>query len=382
MGIELRESVIGEAKSDHVAQFLDVVDYIYREDPSFVRPLDLDMKDRFSKKNPFFLHAEGVMITAHHNGKCVGRATAQVDREHLARHQDDAGFFGWLDTVDDPAVAKLLLGRCEAWLSGKGMRVMRGPFSFNINEESGCLVEGFDTPPMLYMAHHRAYQGGLIEAAGLEKVKDLYAWKYVVGHGIPKRAERAVEEIRQLPEVTSRTMDLGHMERDVRIAMDIFNDAWSENWGFVPLTEPELRKMAQDFKLLLVPDLTQIVSVDGEPVGMCVAVPNLNEAIADLNGKLFPVGLPKLLYRLKVKGTRSARLVLLGIRKKLRNVRKYAALSAYMYSHINEQGKKRGISDAELSWTLEDNGPVNAGIRLMGGQIYKRYRVYEKAIGS
>jgi hypothetical protein len=183
-----------------------------------------------------------------------------------------------------------------------------------------------------------------------------------------------------MTEVSHRTASLKNLDRDVELLVDVFNDAWSDNWGFVPFSRKEVEKMAADFKLLLMPDITCIVSIAGEPAAVAVALPNLNELIADMHGKLFPLGLPKLLWRLKVQGPRSARLALLGIRKKWRHVRKYAALSAFMYAEMNEGGKRLGIREGELGWTLEDNGRVNAGIQLMGAKHYKTYRVYEKSL--
>ncbi|HWP07385.1 MAG TPA: hypothetical protein VNN72_16655, partial [Polyangiaceae bacterium] len=177
MSVEIREIPLG----GKLEPFLDVVNYIYRDDPNYVRPLDMDMKQRLSRKNPLFEHAEGTLFTAHRNGYCVGRISAQIDRDHIARHKDDAGFFGFLDTIDDEEVASALLEAAAGWLRERGMKRMRGPISMSINEELGCLVEGFDTPPMILMQHHRPYQGGLIEKAGLAKLKDVYAWRYTVG---------------------------------------------------------------------------------------------------------------------------------------------------------------------------------------------------------
>ncbi len=374
--VEIRETSMG----GHLHDFLDVVTYIYQGDPHYVRPLDMDLKDRLNpKKNPFFEHGEGAVFTAHRNGRCVGRVTAQIDREHLDRYKDKTGFFGFFDTIADEEVASALLARAESWLKGRGMTHVRGPLSLNINEELGCLVEGFDTPPYILMPHHRPYQAGLIEKAGYAKEKDFYAWSYVVGE-INARVKRAREEIKALPEVTSRMVSMKDVERDVEILVDVFNDAWSDNWGFVPLTRNEVRKMAQDFKLILLPEITRIVSIDGEPAAVAVALPNVNEMITDLRGKLFPLGLLKLLYRLKVQGPRSGRLVILGIRKKWRHMRKYAGLSAFMYAELNDSGKRLGIRSGELGWTLEDNGAVNAGIKMMGGKPYKKYRVFSKAI--
>jgi hypothetical protein len=374
--LEVRQVPMG----GDVRDFLDVVSYIYASDPAFIRPLDQEIKDRLNpKKNPLFEHAEGTIFLAYRNGKCVGRITATIDREHLERHKDSTGFWGFFDTVDDPEVARELLARAEAWLRGKGMTRARGPISMSINEELGCLVEGFDTPPVFMNPHHHPYQGALIEKAGYAKLKDFFGWHYTVGD-LNARAKRGHDEILALPEVKSRPVDMKHVARDVEIIVDVFNDAWSDNWGFVPATRNEVRKMASDFKLILEPGITRIVTIDGEPAAVAVALPNLNELARDLNGKIFPTGVFKLLYRLKVQGPKSARLLILGIRKKFRNVRKYAGLSAFLYAELNNNGKKLGIEWGELGWTLEDNGAVNAGIRMMGAKPYKKYRVFDKAL--
>jgi hypothetical protein len=374
MAVEIRETKIGGKLND----FLNVVDYIYRGDPNYVRPLDMETKDRLSPKNPFFEHAEGAVFTAYRNGWCVGRVTAQVDREHLARYHDDVGSFGFIDTIDDEEVAKALLDAAGNWLRARGMKRIRGPLSLSVNEEIGCLVDGFDMPPMIMMPHHRAYQGGLIEKAGFSKLKDAFAWRYQVGD-LPPRARRAHDEIEAMPEIKSRHVDMKNLDADLRIIMDVYNDAWSDNWGFVPMTERELSKMAADLKLIAVPELSYITEIDGEPAAVALALPNLNELIADMKGKLV-MNLPKLLWRLKVVGPHSARLIILGIRKKYRNQRKYAAISAYLYAKMNAAGKRLGLSWGELSWTLEDNAAVSAGIKLMGGKVYKTYRIFEKAL--
>jgi len=358
--------------------FLDVASDIYAGDPQWIRPLDMDIEGRLDrKKNPFFDHGEASAFVAYRGGRRVGRITAQIDRAHLERHKDDAGFFGFLDTEDDAEVAKALLEEAAKWTRARGMKKLRGPLSLNINEELGCLVEGFDTPPMIMMPHHRPYQGGLIEKAGLTKLKDFYAWTYDVGR-VPARAQKAHDEILAMPEVKVRHADPKRLEAEVLLLTDIFNDAWSDNWGFVPLSKREMAKMASDLKLILMPEITFLVSIDGEPAAVALALPNVNELVADLNGKLLPFGVLKLLYRLKVKGPESGRLIILGIKKKWRGVRKYMGLSAYLYVAMNHAAAKLGMKRGELSWTLEDNGAINAGIRLMGGRIYKKYRVYER----
>lgn len=375
MSLEIREVPLG----GNLKEFLGVVDYIYRDDPNYVRPLDFDIKGRLSTKNPFFEHAEGAVFTAHRNNFCVGRVTAQIDHEHLARHTDDTGFFGFIDTVDDQEVADALLSRARRWCADRGMRRIRGPFSLSINDESGCLIEGFDSPPMVMMPHHMPYQGNLIAGSGFEPIKTLFAWRYEVGNLKP-RVARARDDISAMPEVMSRPANPKNLEGDVRIIMDVFNDAWSENWGFVPYTQGELRKMAEELKLILRPEITRIAFVDGEPAAVAVALPNVNAALHDLGGQLFPLGAAKLLYRLKVQRPETARLAILGIRKKFRKSRKYAGLSTYLYALLNDAGQKLGIRWGELSWTYEDNGPVNAAIKMMGGKIYKKYAIYERHV--
>lgn len=376
--VEIRQVPFG----GNIRDFLDVVGHIYQHDAHYVRPLDLDLKDRLNpKKNPFFEHAEGTIFTAYQRGRCVGRITAHIDREHLARHRDDTGFFGFIDTIDDPNVAKALLGRAEEWLQHRGMKFIRGPMSLSVNEEIGCLVDGFDHPPVIMMPHHRPYQGGLIEQAGYSKEKDVYAWRYQVGE-MNARVRKAHDEIAALPEVRTRLISVKDMSRDIALVLDIFNDAWSDNWGFVPTTHAEGAKFASDMKLLVIPEITRIVEIDGEPAAFAVAIPNVNELIGDMNGKLFPLGLPKLLYRLKVEGAKSGRLVLLGIRKKYRMQRKYAALSLFMYAQMNDSGRRLGMTWGELGWTLEDNAAINTAVKMVGAKRYKTYRVYNKSLGG
>jgi hypothetical protein len=375
--VEIREHRMGLDLEDFIRVQYD----IFRNDPAYIPPLEMELRDRLTPgKNPLFEHAEGTLFTAWRGGKLVGRCSAQIDREHLRVHQDETGFFGFLDTIDDADVAHRLLASAESWLKARGMKRVRGPFSLTINEESGVLIDGFEHPPVLMMPHSTRYQAGLIESYGYEKVQDLYAWKYVVAEP-PPRAAKAHADMMALPEVRFRSVDKSRMRQEVDTLVEIFNDAWSENWGFVPATEAEVAKMAQDFKLLLDPDLAFFAEVEGREVGMVVCIPNLNEAARDLNGKLFPFGWAKLLYRLKVKGTSSARLVLLGLRKDMRAKKRYGALSTAMYAELAYRGmKKPQYKWAELSWTLEDNRPINLGIKAMRAQIYKTYRVYEKAL--
>ncbi|WP_437830067.1 hypothetical protein [Sorangium sp. So ce1153] len=378
MAIELRELRKGDRKV--LKDFLNVVDTIYEGEPNYIRPLDLDIADRLDKKkNPFFEHAEGTAWVAYKDGRPAGRITAQVDHEHLRVHRDETGSFGFFDTIDDAETAQALLAEAAGWLRARGMKRMRGPYSLSTNEEIGCLIEGFELPPVMMMPYHRPHQRRLAEEAGLEKVKDLYAWGYTVGD-VPPRAQKAHAEVLAMPEVHTRCGDPKNLNRDIRILMDVYNDAWSDNWGFVPMTEKELIKWSKDVRLILLPELTKITFIDGEPAAVSLGLPDLNQLIKDFHGKLLPTGVFKLLWRLRVRGPKTGRLVVLGIRKKWRHVRRYAGLSAFLYVEMNRAAQLLGMTGGELGWTLEDNAAINAGIRLMGGRVHKKYRVFERAL--
>jgi hypothetical protein len=378
MPITIREHKLGQ----NLDLFIRAGHEVFRGDPAWIPPLEMELRDRLTPgKNPFFEHAQGALFTAHDGDRVVGRISAQIDEEHLRLHRDDAGFFGFFDTIDDPKVATRLVEEASVWLRQRGMKRTRGPFSLNINEECGLLVGGFEHPPVIMMAHSRPYQSTLAEAAGLTKIKDLFAWRYDVAE-IKPRAERAWKQIKEMPEVRLRSVDKSKMESELRIVMDIFNDAWSDNWGFVPATEAELVKTAKDMKLIIDEELAFIAEVDGAPAGMCICIPNVNEAIRDLGGKLLPFGIPKILWRMKVKNPKTGRLMLLGIKKEYRGRKKYGGLSMAMYVELATRGRAKGYQWGELSWTLEDNHPINLGIKAMGAKVYKTYRLYEKELGA
>lgn len=377
MSIDITHHRLGEDLDD----FVQVAYEVYRDDPAWVAPLQAEIRDRLTPgKNPFFEHADCALFTARRDGKLVGRISAQIDQEHLKRHQDEAGFFGFFDTVEDQEVADALVARAEEWLARRGMSVLRGPFSLSINEELGLLVDGFDRPPALMCPHHRPYQGSLAEGAGFTKAKDLFGWWYKV-EDPPTRPERAWQEVRAMPEVRFRPLRPMRLKKEIDVIVDIFNDAWEDNWGFVPSTQAEVAKMAKDLLLVVDKRLSFLVDVDGEPAAMCICLPNVNEAVQDFNGKLTLLNVCKLLWRLKVRGLKSARLIALGVRKKFRGSRRYAPLGMAVLAEVARQGTKAGYQWAELGWTLEDNRLINTAIKGMGGEVYKTYRLYEKPIG-
>ena len=358
--------------------FLLLPEQLYEGDPGFCAPLLFEQRERLTPaKNPFFEHAEVSLFTAYKDGKLVGRISAQVDREHLKRHQDECGFFGFFDTINDARVGRALVDAAASWLKVRGMKRMRGPFSLSINQECGTMVEGQAEPPMFMTPYHRAYQDAVCLGAGLTRCKDLVSWRYAVGD-IPERALKAQQELRLMPEVHIRTVRKAQLAEDVGILVDVFNDAFRDNFQFVPMTRAELSKLSSDMKLLVDEQMALIAEIDGVPAAIALALPNFNEALHDLHGKLFPLGLAKLIYRVKVKRPKSARVILLGIKSEYRRMKRYGGLSTALYVEIAQRGHARGYEWGELGWTLEDNRAINAGIRKMGGQIYKRHRIYEK----
>ena len=378
MPVEIRRHLPGGDTADFIRAGFQV----FRDDPAWIAPLGMMIGDRLDpKKEPFHRHAEVILFTAWKDGRLVGRTSATVDRAWLDTWKDDTGHFGYFDTIDDVEVAGALLRAAEAWLKERGMKRMNGPMSLSANQEVGLLVSGFEDPPVLDMAHSRRYQGALAEASGLAKEKDLFAWRYETKQGFNTRTEKAWQHLAATKEVRLRSVNLRKLRAELDVIMEIYNETWAGKWGYVPISGAELDKMASDMSLVLDPDMAFIAEVEGNAAGMCIVVPNLNEVIADLGGKLFPFGWAKVLWRTKVKHPRSARLILLGVREAVRrNVKRYGFLSAAMYVEVAKRGLAKGYEWGELSWTREDDAPINLGIRSMGATVYKTYRVYEKPI--
>ncbi len=368
-----------QGRRDRVA-FAALPERLNAKDPSWISPLRMEVLDRLSPRHPFFEHGEAAFFLAERGGAVVGRISAQINTLHNLRYKDHVGFFGFFDCVDDPEVAAALLEQAAHWTAERGMDTLRGPFSLSINDECGVLVDGFDTPPYLMMPHNPPYYGRLIEGAGLVKAKDLLAWRY--GFEEPRPiVRRFAEAARAVEGVSIREIRPRQIQADVRAVIDVFNDAWSDNWGFVPLTERELAKMAADMKLILDPKIALIAELHGEPIAICIGLPNLNEALAGLGGRLWPWSVARLLWRLKVRRVSTGRLVLLGIRKKYQGTA-LSGLVSWLFIEVNERARRQGYTAGELSWTLEDNRGINRGIEMMGGTRYKTYRIYERPLGE
>lgn len=352
---------------------------LHGSDPNYIAPLDMEREEAFSpKKNPLFAHTDVQFWLAVRDGRDVGRISAQIDRDEQARGET-VGQFGLIAAEDDAAVFAALFATAEGWLRQRGMTQVLGPFNLSINEETGLLVKGFDTPAMLLMGHDLPYVGGRIEALGYTKAKDVFAYLCDITQPKPRAFEALLR--RPLPaNITMRKLDFKQYRENIQSITDIFNDAWSENWRFAPLTAADTDHMAKSLKPILNPNLVWFVDVDGEPAGFGVALPNINEAIADLDGKLLPFGWAKLLWRLKVSGVKTARVPLMGIRKKYAQGLTGAALPFLIIDALWREARKLGYERAELSWILEDNRPMCRINESIGGVAYKTYRVYGKSL--
>ncbi len=361
--------------------FIRLPDRLYRDCPNYVAPLHMERREtlRFDK-NAFFRHAEGQYWLAWRDGRPVGRISAQIDQLYLDKYRNATGHFGMLDAEDDPAVFLALLTAAEDWLRARGMQRVLGPFNLSINAECGLLVDGFDAPAMLMMGFARPYAARRIEELGYHKAKDLIAYDYDVRATPPIRGEAMLERGGDAHRVHVRPVDMSRYQAELAVIMDIFNDAWSENWGSVPFTEAEITHMANGMRPLIRPELIWIVEVDDTPACMIVCLPNLYETIADLNGRLLPFGWAKLLWRLKMRRPRTGRVLLMGLRSAYRRTLLGSALILMVLEALRQGVAREGLERIELSWVLEDNLPMRRVIESIGGKISKTYRIFERPL--
>ncbi|MBJ92965.1 MAG: N-acetyltransferase [Rickettsiales bacterium] len=334
----------------------------------------MDRRDYLNEsKNPFFEHATCAFWIARDQGRDVGRIAAVHDVDWEKHHGDKVGYFGMFDAANDPQVAEALIGAARSWLQERGLSQMIGPMDLSTNYMAGLLIEGFDSPPGMQMPYNPAYYEQLIEGCGLSKVKDLWQWYLSTDTPIPDKVSRVADKIRKRSRITVRPMDLGRWDQEVGRVIEIYNDAWDQNWGFVPVGEREFRHIAADLKMVLRPELALMAEVDGEPVAFSIAVMNINPLLKKLDGKLFPFGLLRLLWDLKVRPkVRDCRLIVLGIKSGFRR----RGIDSILFVDTHRAVSELGWDGGELGWTLEDNDMVNRAIESMQGEKIKNYRVY------
>ena len=372
--------IVPVVTADEREAFIRLPWTLYAEDPAWVPPLLRERRRHLDPAvNPSLRTIEAQLWLARQRGRPVGRISAQVNRAHLARHDDGAGHFGFLETVESEAVAASLLETAEDWLRARGMRRALGPFNFSINEECGLPVDGFEAPPSIMMPHGRPCYPRLIEACGYAKEVDLIAYRIdMAKEAIPEDIRRLVDRTRRGPTVRMRGLRRARLDEDIRCVLDIFNDAWSGNWGFIPFSEAEIAHAARELKPLIAEDSVCIAELDGEPVAFALGLPNLNEAIRDLDGRLLPFGWARLLYRLKFNRIRSGRMPLMGVRRRLHATTVGVGLSFAAIEAVQLAYRRRGVVSAELSWVLEDNTALARILERIGAVPSKTYRIYTR----
>ena len=358
--------------------FIDLPWRLYEDDPSWVPPLRLERRLHCSNLNPFFKHAEWQAWIAYRDGQPAGRISAQIDRLHRERYGPDTGHFGFLESVNDAGVVAALTRTAEEWLAEHGTRRITGPFNFSINQDCGILVEGFDTPPVVMMPHSRKWYGSLLEDQGYVPAKDLLAYWINSDFEAPPAMCAVVSRFKD--RVRLRPLRRKQFNEEMDILRDIFNDAWSENWGFVPFTEAEFADIGNSLRLFVPDDFIQIAEVDGSPACFIVLLPNLNEAINDIEGRLLPLGWARLIRRTMRREFRTGRVPLMGVRKQYQSTPLGLALAFQVIDTAREAALEYGIEAVELSWILEDNKPMRGMLDHLGCREYKRYRLYEKTM--
>jgi hypothetical protein len=373
LGIQILDAESGQA----LKQFISFPWSIYHDDPYWVPPLKSDVRELLSLKHPFYNHAERDLFLAVKDGVPVGRIAAVINHRHNEFHAEKTGFFGFFECVQDQEVAKALLDSAENWIRGKGMNQVLGPVNPNTNEECGLLVHNFLSPPFVMMTYNPPYYMELLENAGYNKAKDLYAYWYHVGKELPARLNRIVSKVYDKEkDLVVRNLDKKRFDADLDAVRTIYNEAWERNWGFVPMTDKEIAHMAKKLKPLVEPRIINLAFVGDEPVGFAMGLPDYNNVLKILNGTIAnPVRTIKALVA--GKRIRSGRCLTLGVREKFRK----RGIEATLFAMTWQGGIDMNYRYGELSWILEDNQPmIDGATRAFSAEHYKTYRIYEKQL--
>jgi GNAT superfamily N-acetyltransferase len=352
---------------------------IYRNHPLWVPPLKFDVRNRLDRaKNPFFEHAEAEYFLAFRDGDPVGRITAHYDRNFNRFHNNEWGMFGWFEARDDPLVAGALLDAAEEWLRDRKRDRMVGPLSFSTNDQdAGLLVDGFDREPLILNQWTQPYYPALLEGAGLTKAMDLYMWELWVDDraSVHPAIGRMAEEVKTKHGIDVRGMRKRDLRAEVDRFLEVYNEAWERNWGFVPLTDEEVRHYAKELKPILDENWAFIAEKDGETVGAALTLPDYNQVLKHLNGRLLPIGWAKALYwRRKIN---RVRVFALGVKAK----HQHTGVAAKLYTEHFDSAARTPQKGGEMGWILETNKSMNRAMEGMGGKIVSTYRLFEKELG-
>jgi hypothetical protein len=352
---------------------------INQQDPNWAPPLFLDIKSFLNRrKHPFYGHGAAAQFVAYRGGQPVGRILVSDDPNYNQQHGTNLGCFGMFEAIDNDQVAQKLVNTAGDWLRRRGRTEILGPIDYSTNYPCGLLVEGFDTPQRVMMNHNPPYYARLLEACGLAKAKDLYAWWFDDSNDMLQKWAKRAERFAARGGVTVRPISHKNFDAEVANLQESYNRGWEKNWGFVKMTDAEFQHMALELKKYAQPELVLVAEVDGEPAGLCITLPDFNEATRPLNGRLttfgVPIGLARLLYN--VRRIKTARMAVLGVVEKFR---RRGVVELFILQSL-AAGIALGYTGAELSWTLEDNDLINRTIEKVGGRRYKTYRLYQAAI--
>ena len=368
------------SKRDRKA-FVDFAWAVYKDDLAWIPPLKTEVHALLDpKQNPWFGHGRAALFLATRDGRIVGRISAQVDDLVQIHMEPGLGQWGLFEAADGEAAAALI-AHAENWLRAQGMTKALGPISISIWDEPGLLIDGFDQPPMVMMGHHRPEYRAWIEGAGYEKAKDLYTYQLDIRIDMVPVIDRLIKAGEKNPRIRIREVDKSKFDSEAAIILNLLNDAWSDNWGYVPLTEAEIAYAGKKLKPIIYEDLVRIAEVDGEPAAFMITIPDVNEMIADLDGRLFPFGWAKLLWRLRTPRTRRVRVPLMGVAKKYQGSR-IAGQLAFMLIEFTRRAcvEKYDVHYGEFGWVLEDNQGMMSIAQLPGADINHTYRIYQRSL--
>jgi hypothetical protein len=348
---------------------------LHAGDPNWVPPIRAEVRNGLTPgRGPFWGHAERDLFLAERDGEVVGRIAAILDRNYNSVRQSRIGFFGYLETTDNQSVATALFDAATGFARDRNCARLLGPANPSINDESGLLVGPFDSPPMIRMSYNPPSYPRLVEACGCTKAKDLYAYIIDTATPVPDKLRRVMEKLKQKPGLAVRPIELNHVRHELNYIKEVYNDAWSRNWDFTPMTDEELDDLARQLKPLIEPSLCPFVFYKGEIAGMCIALPDYNVILRQLDGRLGPLQLLKFLtLRKKID---QCRLWALGLKRKFHNL----GFDSLMYYESFMAARKLGYRRGEVSWILEDNIHIIRPIEMMGGRIYKTYRIYSRPV--
>lgn len=363
-------------------RFIRMTLELYHDDPAHVQPLDYEAMARLDPaKSPLLHDADHQLWVVMRGDKVVGRIGALINSSYIHHYNEQCGHFGYFEAVDDPAVIDLLFQTAEGWCHDRGMTKIAGPYNFSVNEECGLLVDGFERPPAVMMPHGKPYYAAHVSRLGYEKATDMFALWYPARHGfMPERRQKFVSKLVDKPHIEVRNFNLKNLEAEILTAVEIFNDAWQDNWGFVPMSPAEAKHMAGELRPVLTEYNTVMCIVDGEPSAFGLVLPNINEVIRDFQGKLLPFNWAKFLWWLKISKPTTVRMPLMGIRQKLQGKPLGAAFAYKIIEMVNNSSVDNGVKHAELSWILESNEAMITMLEDIGGVVDKTYRIYDKSL--